>query len=91
MADFDLMVGDLIRQIKRHFAVEEAFLRQADPAIARDQRTEHEALAIKMDSLHRSFQAGRIERHELLNCVVYEAIVEHTKKDKAIFENAFWG
>lgn len=89
--EFKLLVGDLIQQIRRHFQVEERFLMMADPAIAHAQRAEHEALAIKMDSLHRSFLAGRIERHELLNCVVYEAVVEHTKKDKPIFEKAFWG
>lgn len=89
--EFKLLVGDLIQQIRRHFQVEERFLMMANAAIAREQRAEHEALAIKMDSLYRSFLAGRIERHELLGCVVYVAVVDHTKKDKAIFEKAFWG
>lgn len=89
--EFDLLVGDLIRQNKHHFAVEEGFLRQADPAIARWQREEHAALAVKIDTLHAAYQAGRVKRHELIECVVYEAIVEHTKQDKAIFEKAFWG
>ena len=89
--EFKLLIGDLIHQIRRHFAVEEGILLQADPAIARQQRAEHEALALKMDALHGSFLAGRTERHALIDCVVYEAIVEHTKQDKAIFEKAFWG
>lgn len=37
-------------------------------------------LFLYTNSLHRSYFAGRTQRHELIECVVYEAIVEHTKK-----------
>lgn len=86
----DTLIRDLIFKVEAHNRREERILQQSSPAVAAEHKREHEAQATKIASLYRGYLAGRVRRHELIECLVYEAIVEHTKRDKMAIQKAFW-
>ena len=86
----DPLIRDLIGKVEAHNRREEHILRLSSPAVAAEHRLEHDAQAAKLSALHRGYLAGRVRRHELIECLVYEAIVEHTKRDKMAIQKAFW-
>ena len=85
----DTLIRDLIFKVEAHNRREELVLQQSSPAVAAEHRHEHEAQAAKIGALYRGYLAGRVRRHELIECLVYEAIVEHTKRDKMAIQKAF--
>jgi hemerythrin-like metal-binding protein len=86
----DTLIRDLIFKVEAHNRREEHILQHSSPAVAAEHRLEHEAQAAKLGALYRGYLAGRVRRHELVECLVYEAIVEHTKRDKMAIQKAFW-
>lgn len=86
----DSLIRQLIRKLEVHFAREEKILSDGSPAVAAAHRLEHQSLAGKIADLHRGYFAGKVTRFQLIECLVYEAIVEHTWRDKAAIQQAFW-
>ena len=86
----DTLIRDLIFKVEAHNRREEQVLEQSSPAVAAEHKREHEAQSAKLGALYRGYLAGRIRRHELIECLVYEVIVEHTKRDKMAVQKAFW-
>ena len=86
----DTLIRDLIFKVEAHNRREERVLEQSSPTVAAEHRREHEAQASKLGALYRGYLAGRVRRHELIECLVYESIVEHTKRDKMAIQKAFW-
>lgn len=84
------LIRELIFKVEAHNRREERILEQSSPTVAAEHRREHEAQAAKIGALYRGYLAGRVRRHDLIECLVYEVVVEHTTRDKAAIQKAFW-
>lgn len=84
----DSLIREVLAKLEAHYRVQEEVLR-ADPAVAAEHRREHQALAAKIDALHRGYVAGKVTRQALIECIVYEALVERRGAEQAGQPRAF--
>lgn len=87
---FNSQIVHLMHRLEAHFRQEEAILHGFKPAFAEERRRQHDLLANKIHTLYRGYVAGRVRRQELVECLVHEAVVGHTRQEKEVFQEAFW-
>ena len=86
----NVLIRDMISKLNAHFEQEEKILNDANPNVAEAHRAEHRALLDKITALYRGYFVGQVKCHQLIECLVYEAIVEHARRDKMAVAQAFW-
>ena len=72
----DSLIREVLAKLEAHYRLQEEVLRESDPAAAGERWREHQALAAKIEALHRGYIAGKVTRQALIECIVYEALVD---------------
>jgi len=83
--DIELQLADLIREIERHFLVEEAFLNRIGHPRFAAFRAEHKKLLASCHEMADRFQAGEAREGEIFKHIAYDTIASHIEQEKTQF------
>ena len=83
------LIRDVLAKLETRYRRQENLLRGSDPAAAGERWREHQALSAKISELHSAHIAGKLTRQTLIECIVYEAIVDRTAGEQGEAQRAF--
>lgn len=82
------LIRELIRRIEGHYHREEKIFQECCPAGAVNQQCDNHARSARTHALYHAYLGGRVGRRELIDHIVHEAVVGHTKQAKATLEKS---
>lgn len=86
----DALVHQVLGKLEAQYHLQDKLLPQSNPEAVAERRCEHQALSAKIGALHQGYIEGKVTRKTLIECIVYEAIVEHTRGQVPAENRAFW-